>query len=94
MEGKTHVLSPCHQGRCPPNSEVRDAPKEVKVTGPGTTLAITSSKEPAKESEPSGAVETNEGQNLDASQETVGSTAPKISRPFLLSSMRWEPMLG
>ena len=78
----------------PSNSEVRDALEEVETVGPGVALAITSSKEPAKESEPSGAVETNEGQNLDASQETVGSTAPKISRPFLLSSTRWEPMLG
>ena len=40
---------------------------------PAPTLAITPSKEPAKESDPFGATETNEGQNPDAPQETVGS---------------------
>ena len=50
----------------PSSSEVRDAPEEVEVAGPGAALAITSSKEPAKESEPSGVVQTNEGQNPDA----------------------------
>ena len=50
----------------PSNSEVRDAPEEVEAVGPDAALAITSSKEPAKESDPSGAAETNEGQNPDA----------------------------
>ena len=50
----------------PSSSEVRDAPEEVEAAGPGAALAITSSKEPAKESEPSGVVQTNEGQNPDA----------------------------
>ena len=46
----------------PPSSfEVRDALQEVEAAGPDATLAITSSKEPAKESDPSRAVETNEG---------------------------------
>ena len=58
----------------PSNSEVRDAPEEVEAVGPDAALAITSSKEPAKESDPSGAAETNEGQNPDAPQETIGST--------------------
>ena len=58
----------------PPSSEVRDALEEVEVAGPKAALAITSSKEPAKESDPSGATETNEGQNPDAPQETIGST--------------------
>ena len=58
----------------PPSSEVRDAPKEVEVTGPGVALALTSSKEPAKESDHSGVAETNEGQNPDAPQETIGFT--------------------
>ena len=57
-----------------PSSKVRDALEEVEATGPGAALAITSSKEPAKESDPSGVVETNEGQNPVAPQETVGST--------------------
>ena len=55
----------------PPSSEVRDAPKEVEAAGPGAALAITSSKELAKESDPSRAVEMNEGQNPD---DTIGST--------------------
>ena len=50
----------------PSNSEVRDAPEEVEAAGPDVALAITSSKESAKESDPSGATETNEGQNPDA----------------------------
>ena len=50
----------------PPNSEVRDALEEVDTAGPGAALAINSSKELAKESDPSGAAETNEGQNPDA----------------------------
>ena len=49
-----------------PSSEVRDAPEEVKAAGLGAVLAITSSKESAKENDPFGAAETNESQNLDA----------------------------
>ena len=45
----------------PSGSEVRNAPEQVEAAGPDATLAITSSKEPAKESDPSRAVETNEG---------------------------------
>ena len=56
-----------------PSSEVKDATEEVEAAGPEAALAITPSKEPAKESDPSGAAETNEGQNPDAPQETVGS---------------------
>ena len=69
----------------PPSSEVRDAPEKVKAVGPGVALAITSSKEPAKESDPSGAAETNEGQNPDAPQKTVRSTgdAPIAEGPIL-----------
>ena len=58
----------------PSSSEVRDAPEEVEAAGPKAALVITSSKEPAKESELSGVAKTNEGQNPDAPQETVGST--------------------
>ena len=56
-----------------PSSEVKDAPEEVEAVGPGAALVITPSKEPAKESDPFGATKTNEGQNPDAPQETVGS---------------------
>ena len=57
----------------PSNSEIRDALKVVEAANSNAALAITSSKEPAKESDPSRAVETNEGQNPDAPQETIGS---------------------
>ena len=50
----------------PPSSEVKDALEEVEVAGPKAALAITSSKDLAEESGPSGTVETNEGQNPDA----------------------------
>ena len=42
--------------------KVKDAPEEVEAAGPRAALAITSSKESAKESDPSGAAGTNEGQ--------------------------------
>ena len=60
------------------NSEARDVPEEIEAAGPDATLAITSSKEPAKESDPSRAVETNEGQNPYAPQETIGSTGDAL----------------
>ena len=50
----------------PFSSEVRNASEEVEAAGLGAVLAIASSEEPAKESEPSDAAGTNEGQNPDA----------------------------
>ena len=58
----------------PSSFEVRDASEEAEAVGPGAVLAITSPDEPAKESEPSSAAETSEGQNPDAPQKTVEST--------------------
>ena len=70
-----HVYYPPAIRKATPfNSEVRDAPEEAETAGFGAILAITSPEEPAKESEPSGAVETSEGQNLDAPQKSVEST--------------------
>ena len=57
----------------PSSFEVRDASEEAETAGPGIVLAITSPDEPAKESEPSSAAETSEGQNPDAPQKTVES---------------------
>ena len=57
----------------PSSSEVRDALEEAEAAGPRAALAVTSSEEPATESEPSSVAKTNEGQNPDAPQETVGS---------------------
>ena len=56
-----------------PSSEVRDAPKEVEVASPSIALVITSLEVPAKESGPSEATGTDEGQNPDTPKETVGS---------------------
>ena len=50
----------------PSSSEVRDFLEEVVAVSPRAVLAITSSEEPANESEPSGVAETNEGQNPNA----------------------------
>ena len=50
------------------------APEEVEAAGPGAILAITSPEEPAKEIEPSSAVETSEGQNPNAPQKIAEST--------------------
>ena len=55
------------------SSEAKDAPGQIEAAGPDAALAITSSKEPTEESGPSGAVETDEGQNPDAPHETIGS---------------------
>ena len=74
----------------PFSSEVRDASEEAEAEAAslGAVLAITSPEDPAKESEPSGAAKTSEGQNLDAPQKTVESTgdAPvsHANKPILL----------
>ena len=59
----------------PSGSEVRNAPEQVEAASLRAAVAINSSKETAKESEPSGAAETGEGQNPDAPQKTVESTS-------------------
>ena len=56
-----------------PSSKVWDAPEEVEVASPSVALAITSPEVPAKESGPSGAAGTDEGQNPDTPKETAGS---------------------
>ena len=72
----------------PSSFEVRDASEEAEAVGPGAVLAITSPDEPAKESEPSSAAETSEGQNPDAPQKTVESTGDAqvfhVEEPVLL----------
>ena len=79
---------PAIREAAPSSSEVRDAPEEVEAAGPGVVLAITAPKEPARESEPFGAVETSEGLNLDAPQKTAEFTgdaqAPHAEEPALL----------
>ena len=58
----------------PSSSEARDASEEVEAAGTRAVLAITSPEETTKESEPSGAIGVDEGQNPNAPQGTVGST--------------------
>ena len=79
---------PAIREAAPSNSEVKDASKEAEAAGPRAVLAITSPEEPAKESEPSSAAETSEGQNPDAPLKTVESTgdaqASHAEEPVLL----------
>ena len=55
----------------PSSSEAKDAPEEAEFAGPEVALAITALDEPTRESELSGAAETNEGLNPEAPQKTV-----------------------
>ena len=57
------------------NFEAKDAPEKAEAVGLEAALAITAPDEPARESELSGAAETNEGLNPEAPQKTAGSTA-------------------
>ena len=79
---------PAIREAAPSSSEVRDALEEAEAAGPGVVLAITAPKEPARESEPSRAVEMSEGLNLDAPQKTAEFTgdaqAPHAEEPALL----------
>ena len=61
-----------------PSFEVWDAPEEVEVASPCAALVITSSEVPAKESGPSGAVGTDEGQNPNTPKETVRSVGDDL----------------
>ena len=53
--------------------EVRNAPEQVEAASLRAAVVINSSKETAKESGPSRATGTDEGQNPDTPKETVGS---------------------
>ena len=58
-----------------PSSEVRDAPKGVKVASPNAAPEIISPQVLAKESGPSGMAGANEGQGPNAPKEIVGSVS-------------------
>ena len=60
----------------PSSSEAEDAPEEIEAADPDAALAITSSKEPAKESDPSGAAKMDEGQNPDVALAITSSKEP------------------
>ena len=59
----------------PSSSEAKGALKEAEAAKSKAALAITAPDEPARESELSGATETNEGLNLEVPQKTAESTA-------------------
>ena len=59
----------------PSSSEARDVPKEFEAAGLEVAVATTALDELAKESEPFGAVETNEGLNHEVPQKAAESTA-------------------
>ena len=86
--GGERILPPAIREAAPSNTEVRDAPEEAEVAGLGAVFAITVSKEPARESEASGAAEASEGLNPDAPQKaaesTGGAQAPYAEEPALL----------
>ena len=65
---------PAIRENAPSSSEVRDVPKDIEAASPKAVLAITSSKEPAKENKPFGVAEMSEGQNPNAPQKTIEST--------------------
>ena len=81
-----------------PSSKVWDAPEEVEVASPSVALAITSPEVPAKESGPSGAAGTDEGQNPDTPQETVGSVGDDpvshIEGPIIVVKPLQSVLLG
>ena len=75
----------------PSSSEAKDAPEEAEFAGPEVALAITALDEPARESELSGAAETNEGLNPEAPQKTVESTADAQASHVEESALLIEP---
>ena len=65
---------PAIKETAPTNSEAGGVPKEVEAAGTMVTAVSTAPDEPAKESEPSGAVETGEGLSLEAPPRAAEST--------------------
>ena len=72
----------------PSSSEARDFPEGAMVAGTMAVAVSTAPNKPAKESEPSGAVETGEGLSLEAplraAESTVEAQAPHAEEPALL----------
>ena len=76
----------------PSSFEAKDAPEEVEAAGTGPVLAITSPEEPTKESEPSGAVKADEGQNPDAPQKIAEPTGDASISPIEGPALLVEPL--
>ena len=79
---------PAIRETAPFSSEVKVAPEEAETARPEAALAITTPNKPAKESELSGVIETNEGLNTEAPRKAVKSTgnaqAPHAKESALL----------
>ena len=76
----------------PSSSEAKDAPEEAEANGIEATLAITAPDEPTRESELSGATETNEGLNLEVPQKTAESTVYAQALRVEESALLVEPL--
>ena len=83
---------PTIQEATPSSSEAKDAPEEAEAAGPKATLAITALDKPARESELSGATETNEGPNPEAPQKTAESTADAQAPHAKESALSVQPL--
>ena len=76
----------------PSSSKAKGALKEAEAAEPEAALAIIALDEPAKESELSRAIETNEGLNPDMPQKTVESTADAQALHAEESALLVEPL--
>ena len=76
----------------PSSSEARDASEEVEATGTRAVLAITSPEETTKESEPSGAIGVDEGQNPNAPQKTAEPASDASISPAEGPALLVEPL--
>ena len=76
----------------PTSSKAEVAHKEAETTRPEAALAITAIDELAKESELSGATETNEGLNCEAPQKTAKSTANAQASHVKESALSVQPL--
>ena len=92
MEVENVYYPPAIRETAPSSSEAKDAPEEAEANGIEATLAITAPDEPARESELSGAAETNEGLNPEAPQKTAGSTADALAPHVEESALIVEPL--
>ena len=83
---------PVIQETAPSSSEAKGALEEAEAAGPKAALAITTSNEPARESELSRAIETNEGLNPEMPQKTAESTADAQALHAEESALLVEPL--
>ena len=76
----------------PSSFKAKGALKEAEAAEPEAALAIIAPDEPARESELSGAIETNEGLNPEMPQKTAESTADAQALHAEESALLVEPL--